>query len=76
MDLLQHELVPKHEVLSDEEKKELFAKFRESKNELPRIFDSDPVAKKIGAKIGDVLRITRQSSTAGTAIYYRIVIAE
>jgi len=76
MDLLQHELVPKHEILSDEEKNELFTKLHITKNDLPKILDSDSVVKKIGAKKDDVLRITRTSSTAGTAIYFRLVIPE
>lgn len=40
---------------------------------MPRIPDSDPVVQVIGAKVGDLLEITRASKTAGTSLYYRIV---
>jgi DNA-directed RNA polymerase subunit H len=44
--------------------------------DLPRILDSDPVAKIIRARPGQVLRITRKSPTAGETIYYRMVSEE
>lgn len=72
-DTIQHELVPKHEILSPAEKKELLEKLGATELQLPRIFDSDAVAKAMKAKPGDVLRIIRKSETAGQAIYYRIV---
>lgn len=41
--------------------------------DLPVILDSDAVVKLIKAKLGQVLRITRSSPTAGKSIYYRMV---
>jgi DNA-directed RNA polymerase subunit H len=73
-DVLKHELVPKHEILSEEEKKELLKKYGISLKQLPRILLSDPVIKSLGAKVGDVIRITRKSETAGESIYYRVVV--
>jgi len=66
--------VPKHEIVSREDKKQILEKFNVAKENLPKILASDPVAKKMNAKPGDVMRITRDSPTAGKAIYYRIVI--
>ena len=74
VDILQHVLVPKHEVLSKEEKKKLLENFNVGIEKLPKIYDTDPVFKHIKAKIGDVIRITRESPTAGKAIYYRAVV--
>jgi DNA-directed RNA polymerase subunit H len=70
-----HQLVPKHEVLTQDEKKEVMEMFNIDKEKLPKILDSDPVCKDIGAKKGDVLRIRRKSETAGENVYYRVVVA-
>jgi len=70
-----HHLVPKHEVLTQEEKKEVLEMFGVEKEQLPKILDSDPACKEIGAKKGDVLRILRKSETAGESVYYRVVVA-
>ncbi len=74
--ILEHELVPKHEILSKEEVEELLKKYKASLNQLPQILISDPVVKELGARVGDVLKITRNSPTAGTAVYYRVVVSE
>lgn len=66
-------MVPEHVILGDSEKKELLERLRISSSNLPKIIINDPVAKVIGAKEGDVLRIERKSATAGTATYYRVV---
>ena len=72
--VLEHELVPKHEILSEEEKKELLKKYNITEKQLPKILASDPVVKAIGAKPGDVIRIIRNSHVAGRSVYYRIVV--
>jgi DNA-directed RNA polymerase subunit H len=74
IDVLGHELVPKHEVLSEEEKKEVLERYKVSQFQLPKILVSDPAARAIGAKVGDVIKITRESPTAGKAIAYRCVV--
>lgn len=72
----EHERVPNHEILSEEEKEELLDRLEVKEEQLPKIYDSDPVVKEIDASLGDVLKITRESPTAGKAVYYRIVIEE
>jgi DNA-directed RNA polymerase subunit H len=74
IDVLGHELVPKHEVLSEEEKKEVLERYKVSQFQLPKILVSDPAARAIGAKVGDVIKITRDSPTAGKTIAYRCVV--
>ncbi len=71
-----HQLVPKHEVLTKEETKEVLEMFGAQKEQLPKILGSDPICKEIGAKKGDVLRILRKSETGGESVYYRVVIAD
>ena len=73
-DLFQHKLVPKHEILEEEEKQQLLAQYRIHPYQLPQISSSDPAVKAIGAQPGDVLRIIRKSPTAGEHIAFRYVI--
>lgn len=70
-----HELVPKHEILSKEEKEKLLSNLKITPEQLPRILEDDPVAVEIGAKSGDILKIIRKSETAGESIYYRLVVS-
>lgn len=72
--LQDHVLVPKHEILKEEEVEELLRLLRVSKEQLPKIKASDPIIKEIGAKPGDVVKITRKSLTAGVSIFYRLVV--
>jgi DNA-directed RNA polymerase subunit H len=74
IDVLQHELVPEHKILNEEEKKKLFSQYGIKEKNLPRISVKDPAIKSIGAKINDVIEITRDSETAGITKYYRVVV--
>ena len=74
LDVRQNVLVPKHEILSKEKRQEVLERYKISPYQLPFIKSSDPAAKAIGAKPGDILKITRNSFTAGRAVVYRYVI--
>ncbi len=67
---LEHILVPKHEIVSEEEKKRLMEIYGDLEL-FPKIFASDPVVLRLGAKPGDVIKITRPGDTHP---YYRLVI--
>ena len=71
-----HVLVPKHDVCTEEEKKQIFARYGVQPFQMPRITASDPAIRHLGVKIGDLIRITRNSETAGEATFYRIVSSE
>jgi DNA-directed RNA polymerase subunit H len=73
-DIFEHVLVPKHEILTEEERKQVLAQYRIQPYQLPQIKASDPAVKAIGAKPGDILRIIRKSPTAGEHIAYRYVV--
>jgi DNA-directed RNA polymerase subunit H len=73
-DLFEHKLVPKHEILTAEEREQLLSEYKVHPYQLPQIKASDPAVKVIDAKPGDILRIIRKSPTAGTHIAYRYVV--
>ncbi len=72
---LEHKLVPRHEILDESEVKKILSEYDIEKEQMPKIRVSEPAALAIKAKIGDVIRITRESPTAGKAIFYRLVIS-
>lgn len=74
IDIFQSNLVPKHEILSGEEKSELLKKLNVSLKQFPRVRDDDPVIKLLKAKRGDLIKITRKSLSAGEYLYYRVVV--
>jgi len=72
--ILDHELVPRHILLTKEERKQLLEQLKIRPEQLPWIRASDPVAKLIGAKPGDIVKIIRKSPTASEVIAYRFVV--
>lgn len=72
--VFDHVLVPKEEILAGDEIKKVFEKYHCTKDNLPKILFSDPSIKLLGARPGDVIRITRNSQTAGKSAYYRVVV--
>ena len=72
VNITKHELVPKHILLSPQEKSELLKRYNIKQSQLPKIFVTDPVAKYHGLTRGDVVKIIRVSETAGKYITYRI----
>ena len=69
---MKHELVPKHERLSDEEAKTMMELYLvKSKAQLPIISRNDPIARRLGLRHGDIVKITRYNDTSGVYFYYR-----
>ncbi|ABK13829.1 MAG: DNA-directed RNA polymerase subunit H [Methanothrix sp.] len=69
-----HELVPEHILLTPEEAQQVLMQYGVEARHLPKIHVTDPVAKEIGAKVGDIIKIKRKSPTAKESIFYRLVI--
>ena len=69
-----HKMVPKHSKLSEAETKKLLETYQITVKELPKILKKDPILKNLSVKPGDVVKITRDSPTAGESFFYRCVI--
>jgi DNA-directed RNA polymerase subunit H (RpoH/RPB5) len=71
--ILNHELVPQHIVLSKENEEKVKARYNISDNsQVPGISRFSPVAQAIGLRPGEMCEITRPSRTAITSEFYRI----
>ena len=71
---MKRNLVAKHSKASEAEKKKLFENYNVSIRELPKILLNDPAIEKLSPKAGDVIKIERDSKSAGKAVYYRVAI--
>ena len=69
-----HILVPKHEIMTIKEAEQVLEKNHCKATELPLIFANDPAIVGLGVKPGDMIKITRDSPTAGESLYYRYVV--
>ena len=71
--ILEHTLVPKHIVLSDEEAIEIKKKYNIlDDTHIPAISRFSPVSQVIGIRPGQICRIERPSKTSITTNFYRI----
>ncbi|HZX45628.1 MAG TPA: DNA-directed RNA polymerase subunit H [Candidatus Nanoarchaeia archaeon] len=70
----KHLLIPKHTKLSDKQKEKLLQDYNVSLIDLPRIFKSDSAIQALDSKPGDIIKIERQSPTAGEAEFYRVIV--
>ena len=68
----KHEYVPKHTKLTEEEVKEFMKEYlTRSKMHMHVILQNDPIAKWIGLKHGDIVRIDRYNENSGESFSYR-----
>ena len=74
MDITEHELVPPHIMLSEQEKQEVLRRFCTSESKIPKLLQTDPVAKFYNMQPGQMVKIIRKSPTRDSAEYYRVVV--
>lgn len=72
----EHNLVPKHTIISEEEATKLLQTYNVARKQLPKILIKDPAIKALTPKLGDIVKIIRSSPTTKTAVYYRVVISD
>ena len=75
VNIIDHDLQPKFEVLSKEEKKHYFKSYKTKKMEMPKMLSIDPIARYYNLQNGDIVRIIRPSITSGYIVSYRLVSA-
>ncbi|MBI4918650.1 DNA-directed RNA polymerase subunit H [archaeon] len=68
----KHRLVPKHNLLSEKEVSQLSKQY--SIKDIPKILVTDPAVEELKAKEGDLIKIERESLTAGRTLFYRRVV--
>ena len=72
----KHSYVPKHELIRDQDEiRKIMEKYSiKHRNQLPVILHNDPMARYLELRVGDLVRITRTSPSAGVAYVYRVCI--
>ena len=71
---IEHELIPKHELMAEHDVEALLKQYGIQKVHLPKILHGDPALIGLEVNRGDVVRITRKSPTAIISYYYRVVL--
>lgn len=77
--VLQHELVPEHHLLSEKDADKVLGELRVTRDQFPKIRLSDPAIQVLDElegpiEEGRIVKIVRNSPTAGVAVCYRLVI--
>ena len=70
--ITKHELVPKMRIINPEESASVLERFSAKPSQMPQILKSDPQAKFLGVRKGDMCEIIRPSETAGYSYTYRM----
>jgi DNA-directed RNA polymerase subunit H len=76
--VLKHDLVPEHHLLSEEDAEKILSEMRMTRDQLPKIRNNDAGIKVLESIYGPiaegrVVRIVRKSETAQEFVAYRLV---
>ncbi len=73
---VKNPIQPKHEILSKKQAEEVLKKYNTKPSQLPYILINDKGLEDLDVRPGDIIKITRMSSTAGESVYYRYVVED
>lgn len=76
INIVSHNIVNKHIVLSKEEGNQVLKEYDASKKTMPKIFITDPIARYYNMQLNDICKILRSSKTTCTSVMYRIVVID
>jgi len=76
IDIASNHYVPKHTLLNDKETVKILDRYNITITNMPKIKREDPMAKYIGARPGQVVKIETFNPTNGTEPAYRVVIMQ
>ncbi len=79
INVMLHDLVPEHKILSDKEAETVLKKLKVNADQLPKIRKDDPVLSILEMvegpiEEGRIIMIRRRSESAGVSVVYRMVI--
>lgn len=74
INIVEHMLVPKHIVLTQEESKKVLETYNAKKKDMPLISSTDPIARYYNMKADDICKIERPSIMTCITPFYRIVV--
>lgn len=72
--IFDHDFVSKHELLTSDEREQILVEYKMQPYQLPRIRASDPAVIAVGGNPGDIVKVIRNSATAGKYVAYRYVV--
>ncbi|KAI3472257.1 hypothetical protein Pfo_029745 [Paulownia fortunei] len=73
VNITKHELKPKHQVLTDEERENLLKKYSIDEKQLPRMLQKDAIARYYGLEKGQVVKVTYSGELTQLHVTYRCV---
>lgn len=79
INVMKHGFVPEHRLVPKEKEDEILKNLDAKKDQLPKIVKSDPVIEQLETVHGEIdegrlIEVRRESSTAGVANVYRLVV--
>tara|TARA_B100000683_G_C12317522_1_gene485065 strand:+ start:140 stop:814 length:675 start_codon:yes stop_codon:yes gene_type:complete len=74
LNVTDHQLVPKHTILTQSEKEEVLKQYNCSIEQIPKLWKTDRIARHYNMQPGSICKIERISEVTGKAITYRHVV--